>query len=247
VLEQALPVATIQTVLTREGRMGQRKRKLNMVLTVLLLIVQHIYSNLSQREAMRKTSKGLRYVWPAPEYVVAGASALSLSAVSTGARPLAALFREICRPLATAETPGAFLFGLRLMAINGMVEDEADTPANVTAFGRHHGDRGDSAFHQMQGVYLVECGTHAVTDTGFWPCHVSERHGGFRLLRAVGPGMLLMWDRSFHDFDMAAQAHATGAEILARVPSQLILKPVQTFADGSFTAYLTPSAYQRRT
>ncbi|MBU6351714.1 MAG: transposase domain-containing protein, partial [Chloroflexi bacterium] len=52
VLEQVLPVATIQAVLAREGRMGQRERKLNMVLTVLLLIVQHIYSNLSQREAM---------------------------------------------------------------------------------------------------------------------------------------------------------------------------------------------------
>ena len=246
VLEQVLPVATIQAVLAREGRMGQRERKLNMVLTVLLLIVQHIYSNLSQREAMHKVSKGLRYVWPDPEYVMAGASALSHRRYQLGARPLAALFHEICRPLATAETPGAFLFGLRLMAIDGTAEDVADTPANVAAFGWHHGDRGDSAFPQVKGVYLVECGTHAVTDAGFWPCHVSERHGGFRLLRAVGPGMLLMWDRGFHNFDMVAQAHATGAEILARVPSQLILKPVQTFADGTFTAYLTPSACRRR-
>lgn len=31
VLEQVLPVATIQAVLAREGRMGQRERKLNMV------------------------------------------------------------------------------------------------------------------------------------------------------------------------------------------------------------------------
>ena len=189
---------------------------------------------------MRKVSKGLRYVWPDPEYVMAGASALSYRRYQLGARPLAALFHEICRPLATAETPGAFLFGLRLMAIDGTAEDVADTPANVAAFGWHHGDRGDSAFPQVKGVYLVECGTHAVTDAGFWPCHVSERHGGFRLLRAVGPGMLLMWDRGFHNFDRVAQAHATGAEILARVPSQLILKPVQTFADGTFTAYLTP-------
>ena len=111
VLEQVLPVATIQAVLAREGRMGQRERKLNMVLTVLLLIVQHIYSNLSQREAMRKVSKGLRYVWPDPEYVMAGASALSYRRYQLGARPLAALFHEICRPLATAETPGHFCLG----------------------------------------------------------------------------------------------------------------------------------------
>lgn len=246
VLEQVLPVAQIKAVLASEGRFEQRERKLNMVVTVLMLIVMHFYSNVSQGEAMRKASRGLRYVWPDPEYVMAGASALSYRRYQLGARPLVALFQQVCQPLATAATPGAFLFGLRLMALDGTVEDVADTPANVAVFGRHHGDRGDSAFPQIQGVYLVECGTHAVVDAGFWPCQVSERHGAFRLLRAVGAGMLLMWDRGFHDFDMVAQAQATGAEVLARVPSHLTLKPVQTYADGSFAAYLTPSPYHRR-
>lgn len=246
VLEPVLSVAQIKAVLVREGRLEQRDRKLNMVVTILVLVVMHIYHDVSQREALRKASKGLRYVWPAADYVVAGASALSYRRYQLGARPLVALFQEVCQPLATEATPGAFLFGLRLMAIDGTVEDVADTPANVAAFGRHAGDRGDSAFPQVQGVYLAECGTHAIVDAGFWPCQVSERHGGFRLLRSVGPGMLLMWDRGFHDFDMVAHAHATGAAILARVPSHLRLKPVQTYADGSFTAYLTPSDYQRR-
>jgi len=246
VLEQVLPVAKIKAVLAKEGRVEQRERKLNMVVTVLILIVMHIYGDVSQREAMRKASKGLRYVWPDPEYVMAGASALSYRRYQLGAQPMAALFHEVCQPLATPATPGAFLFGLRLMAIDGTVEDVADTPENAAVFGRHPGARGDSAFPQIQGVYLVECGTHTVVDAGFWPCQVSERKGGFRMLRSVGPGILLMWDRGFHDFDMVAQAHATGAEILARVPSHLVLKPVQTYADGSFTACLTPSDYQRR-
>jgi hypothetical protein len=246
VLEQVLSVAQIKAVLASEGRIEQRERKLNMVVTVLLLIVMHFYSNVSQGAAMRKASKGLRYVWPDPEYAVAGASALSYRRYQLGARPLVALFHQVCQPLATEATAGAFLFGLRLMAIDGTVEDVADTPANVAVFGRHPGARGDSAFPQVQGVYLVECGTHAVVDAGFWPCQISERHGGFRLLRTVGPGMLLMWDRGFHDFDMVAQAHATGAEVLARVPSHVGLKPVKTCADGSFLAYITPSAYRRR-
>ena len=50
--------------------------------------------------------------------------------------------------------------------------------------GRHH--CGDNAFPRVKGVYLVECGTHAVTDAGFWPCHVSERHGR---KRTVGKGL----------------------------------------------------------
>jgi hypothetical protein len=132
------------------------------------------------------------------------------------------------------------------MALDGTVEDIADTPANAAVFGRHHGDRGDSAFPQVQGVYLAECGTHAIVDAGFWPCRTSERVGGFRLLRSLGPGMLIMWDRGFHDFDMVAQAHVTGAEVLARLPSHVTLKPVRICADGSFCAYLRPSDYQQR-
>lgn len=246
VLEQVLPVATIEAVLASEDRFEQRERKLNMVVTVLMLVVMHFYSHVSMGEVMRKASRGLRYVWWDPDYEMAGASALSYRRYQLGARPLAVLFHQVCQPLATPETPGAFLFGLRLMAIDGTVEDVADTSANVAAFGRHHGDRGDSAFPQVQGVYLVECGTHAVVDAGFWPCHTSERVGGVRLLRSVGPGMLVMWDRGFYAFDMVAHAHATGAEVLARIPSHVVLKPVRTCADGSFWAYIYPSDSRRR-
>jgi hypothetical protein len=45
---------------------------------------------------------------------------------------------------------------------------------------------------------------------------------------------------------MVAQAHATGAEVLARLPSNVTVKPVRTFPDGSFWANLYPSDYQRR-
>jgi hypothetical protein len=53
------------------------------------------------------------------------------------------------------------------MALDGTVEDVPDSPANGRAFGRHHSGRGQSAFPQVQGVYLAECGTHAVIDGGF--------------------------------------------------------------------------------
>jgi hypothetical protein len=246
VLEQVVPLEMIKAVIASEGRTEERERKLNMAVTVLFLIVMHFYSDLSMGKAMRKASKGLRYIWPDPDYDVGGASALSYRRYQLGAQPLVTLFHRVCQPMATEDTPGAFLFGLRLMAIDGTVEDVTDTPANVAVFGRHHGDRGDSAFPQVQGVYLVECGTHAVVDAGFWPCRTSERVGGFRLLRSVGPGMLVMWDRGFYDFDMLAKAHAIGAEVLARVPSHVILKPVRTFRDGSFWVNLCPSDYQRR-
>ena len=37
------------------------------------------------------------------------------------------LFDSIVRPLATSETPGAFLGGIRVMAVNGTVLDVPDS------------------------------------------------------------------------------------------------------------------------
>lgn len=246
VLERVVSVEQIKAVLEREGRVERRERKLNMTLTVLLLIMMHIHSNVGLGEVIRKACRGLRYIWPDAEYKVVGASALSYRRYQLGARPMAELFRQVCQPMATAATPGAFLFGLRLMALDGTIEDVPDTTANAARFGRMAGKPGESAFPQVQAVYLVECGTHAIVDAGFWSCHTSERIGGSRLLRGLGPEMLVMWDRGFHGFDMLVQAHATGAEVLARLPANVRTKVVQTCEDGSFCTYLAPASRTRQ-
>lgn len=75
---------------------------------------------------------------------------------------------------------------------------------------------------------------------------MSERVGGFRLLRAVTEGMLLTWDRGFHSFDMAQRTRSRGAHFLGRVPGHIRLKPIQHFSDGSYLAYISPSEYHRR-
>jgi hypothetical protein len=245
-IEHLVPKATIAAVLSAEGRVTQRERKLNLLITVLLVIMINIYTSDSITDVLEKMAQGLRYIWPDPDYGMPNASAISHRRYQVGARPVAALFHQVCQPLASPDTPGAFLFGLRLMAIDGTTEDVADTPANVAVFGRHQGDRGPSAFPQVQGVYLVECGTHAIVDAGFWPYHTSERVGGFRLLRSVTPGMLVMWDRGFHDYDMLVQTRQRGAHVLSRLPASVKPKVVRRLADGSYLAYLRPIDYQRR-
>jgi hypothetical protein len=243
---RAVPMTEIGAALEETGSQEVRVRKLSMVAVVLVTIAMNIYTHLSIGEAMRKLARGLRFVWPDPDYVVPKDSAIVYRRYQLGARPLVNLFHRVCRPMATPETPGAFLFGLRLMAIDGTVEDVPDTPANVAVFGRHHGDRGDSAFPQLQGVYLVECGTHAIVDAGFWPCHTSERVGGFRMLRSLAKGMLIMWDRGFHDYEMFVTAQKKGAEVVSRLPSHVKPQLVRTLPDNSWLAYLYPAEYQRR-
>jgi len=189
---------------------------------------------------------GLRLFWPDPEIALASKSAISQARYRLGARPVVALFHRLCRPLATDRTPGAFRFGLRLVALDGTVEDVPDSPANVRAFGRHHSDRGASAFPQVQGVYLSECGTHAVLDAGFWPCHASERVGAFRLLRSVCAGMLLLLDRGFYSFEMVERTLARGAHVLVRVPASVTLRVRWRLPDGSYWAHIYPADPLRR-
>src|SRR5438552_7589201 len=223
-LARAIPQETIAAALAETGAAARRERKLTMAVVVWALIAMNLYTTLSLGHVLQKLARGLRYVWPDPEYPVPGASALSYRRYQLGARPLVALFHRVCRPLATPQTPGAFLFGLRLMALDGTLEDVPDSPANVRAFGRHHSGRGASAFPQVQGVYLSECGTHAVIDAGFWPCHTSERVGAVRLLRSVGAGMVLLLDRGFYSFAMLERTLARGAHVLGRVPAHVTLR-----------------------
>jgi len=246
VIERIVPRATIAAILEAEGRLTQRERKLNLIVTVLLVIMLNIYTTYSIGAVLEKMAQGLRYIWPDPDYRVPNDSAISYRRYQLGARPLVVLFHQVCQPLATPTTPGAFLFGLRLMALDGTIEDVPDTLANAATFGRHQVKRGPSAFPQVQGVYLVECGTHAIVDAGFWPYQTSERVGGFRLLRSVKPGMLLMWDRGFHDYDMFVQTRKREAQVLSRLPAHVKPGLVQRLADGSYLAYLYPSDYRRR-
>jgi hypothetical protein len=245
-LSHVIPDATIRQVIAQEAVGEVRERRLTAVLTVWLVIALHLFPTVSISGVFRKLARGLRLVWPDPEVPLPTDSALAYRRQQVGARPLVALFRQICRPIATPQTRGAFRFGLRLMAVDGTCEDVPDTPANAKAFGRHTSARGASAFPQLQGVYLVECGTHCIIDAGFWPCHTSERVGGFRLLRSVKRGMLLLWDRGFHDFDMVLATRRRGAHGLGRLPAHLKPIPLRTLSDGSMLAALVPSDYARR-
>lgn len=243
---RAVPISEVRGAIQETGTQEIRERKLHMVAIVFLVIAMGIYSHLSMGDVMRKLAQGLRFVWHDPSHRLPKDSALTYRRYQLGARPLVRLFHLVCRPMTTPETLGAFLLGLRVMAIDGTVEDVPDTPENAAVFGRQHGSRGDSAFPQVQGVYLSECGSHAIVDAGFWPYRVSERRGGFRMLRSVEAGMLVTWDRGFHDYDMIARTQERGAHVLSRLPSSVKPQQIRTLPDGSHLAHLLPSDYQRR-
>ena len=244
ILQATLTNATIETVLTAHHAQAQRERKFTMTAVVWIVIAMNLYATIAISAVIRTVFKSLRLLSPADDPLLPGDSAFSYRRYQLGAQPIVDLFHAVCVPMTTPQTPGAFLFGLRLVAIDGTVEDVPDTLANVRAFGRLHGTRGPAAFPQLQGVYLVEVGSHALLDAGFWPIQTSERVGGFRLLRSVTPDMLVMWDRGFHDYEMLLAVHQRGGHVLSRLPAQVKPLRVRSLPDGSYLAHLVPSHYQ---
>jgi hypothetical protein len=237
----AIPHSTIQSVIADLGATEQRRRCLPADVTLLLTIAMNLFSHQALGDVFDSLISGLRFLWPDPDAGPVTKGAICQARYRLGARPLVELFRRVCRPCATPATPGAFRFGLRLMALDGTEEPIPDTPANAAAFGYPTNQQGRCAFPMVQAVYLVECGTHAVVDAGFWPYATSERVGGRRLLRSVGQGMLLMWDCGFHSYEMAARTRQRQAQFLGRVPSTVVFRPVRVLSDGSYLAWLRPA------
>jgi hypothetical protein len=246
VFMSVLPSSLISAVLAETGRRTQRVRKLNLVITVWVVIGLYLFARCSVKRVLVKLSQGVRLLWDNGEARLAGDGALSYRRDQVGVRPMAQLCQRVCQPLATPHTLGAFHFGLRLVALDGTVDAVADTPANVAVFGRVNSGHGISAYPQMRGVHLVECGTHALIGSTFWPYAVGERQGAFRLLPRIQPDWLLMWDAGFHDFDLWLAVSDRKAQVLAPVPSYLKPQWVQAWPDGSAWAYIRPSAAARR-
>ena len=245
-LEAAVPHATVEAVVADLGVAEQRRRKLPAELTMLLSVAMNIFTHHPLEDVLHELLKGLRLIWPDPDFATANKSAISKARYRLGAAPLVELFRRVCKPMAGEATQGAFLFGLRVMAIDGTTEDLPDTPENARVFGRPGGNRGDGAFPQAKGVYLAECGTHAIVDAGFWPCRAGEDSCARRLLRSVTAEMLLTWDCGLHSFDLAHDSRARGAHFLGRVPGNVKARPLWRLSDGSCLAYIYPSERQRR-
>ena len=100
-IARPVPWGDIQAVVAAHGPPQCRDRKLNAALTVLLVIAMHLYTHLSLGHVLRQLAVGLRYIWPDARYVVAGDAAISYRRYQLGPRPLMALFRRVCRPMAT--------------------------------------------------------------------------------------------------------------------------------------------------
>ena len=242
VLEQLCPRELVSELLSRCHAWGERERSLNQLLVVYYVIALSLFRRLNLAAVLAHLVRGLRWLWSNPSVRLPTAAALVYRRRQLGTPVMRHLFQRVCRPMATEQTRGAFRFGLRLMAIDGTLDEVADTFANALYFGRLSSGKHQSPFPQVRCLYLAEVGTHAIVDAVFAPCRVAEqRLAPLLLLRAVQPGMLVMMDRGIVSAaELSALVHQRQAQALARLKAGQFTHAEQVLSDGSYLLTLHP-------
>lgn len=240
-LTEVIPPAVITQAIERSHSRGKRRRKLPAELMAVAIVVLGLFAGATLRYAVLKTLQGLRLRSDFTTNEPAGKGAICKARYRYGPRLLRELFGLVCQPLASPASPDAYLFGFRLMALDGTIEAVADTPENDNAFGRRKGPRGPSAYPQIKCIYLEECGPHTVVGVIIRPCNASELGPGRVLLPLVGPDVLLLMDRAHCCYETIAAAQARGIHVLTRAKANLTLKPVRMLSDGTYLARMFPS------
>ena len=243
VLTRVFPPALVDEVIAEVGRTELRHRSLPARVMAYFSIGMALYSEGSYEDVLAQLTDGLSWASGWTEtYTPPSKSAIFQARVRLGAEPLAALFARVAKPIGGQQTPGVWLAGCRLVAIDGMCLDVADTTVNHEHFGRPGVNKGEqAAFPQARVVALAECGTHAVFAAEIGKYAQSEATLTEPLLGRLEAGMLLLADRGFFSYALWRKAIATGADLLWRVrtdrggPTPIHL---QDLPDGSWLAHL---------
>lgn len=243
VLTRVFPPELVDEVIAEVGRTEQRHRSLPARVMAYFSIGMALYSEGSYEDVLTQLTDGLSWASGWTEtYTPPSKSAIFQARVRLGAEPLAALFERVAKPIGGEQTPGVWLAGRRLVAIDGMCLDVADTTVNHEHFGRPGVNKGEqAAFPQARVVALAECGTHAVFAAEIGKYSQSEATLTEPLLGRLEDGMLLLADRGFFSYALWRKAIATGADLLWRVrtdrggPTPLHLEDLP---DGSWLAHL---------
>ena len=253
VLTRVFPPGLVDEVIAEVGRTERRHRSLPARVMAYFSIGMALYSEGSYEDVLAQLTDGLSWAsgWR-ESYAPPSKSAIFQARARLGPEPLAALFARVAKPIGGRATPGVWLAGRRLVAVDGTCLDVADTPANAGFFGRPGVNKGEqAAFPQARIVALAECGTHAMFAARIGTYAESETALTGSLLAEVTPGMLLLADRGFFSYALWRRAAGTDADLLWRVRTDKAgPKPshVQDLPDGSWLAQLrrsTPAAARR--
>jgi hypothetical protein len=244
VLASVFPASLVDEVIGQAGARERRYRALPARLMVYYVIALALFAQQGYEEVMRLLTQGLSWLsgW-SREWEPPSVPAIAKARARLGEEPLALLFSRVAGPVAdpaAEQAAGSFWRGLRLVAVDGMVLDVADTPENDAFFGRPSGGAVPGPFPQARVVALGECGTGALIDAALGPLRTGEQSLARQLLPSLARGMLLLADRNFPSWALWREAAATGAQLLWRVSASFTLPVTRVLADGTYLSVLRP-------
>jgi Insertion element 4 transposase N-terminal/Transposase DDE domain len=239
-LEQVIPAETLRQALFVTGRVNGRRCVLCHEVMLWVVLAMGVLTDLPIRQVF-KHARRLRVGEKTPQR-----SSLCEARQRLGVEPVRQLFHSVVGPLATPDTPGAFYRGLRLIGCDGSIFDVPDSQANANAFHRATGSRGDGAFPQVRKVSLVELGTHVefAFAAGGW--QDSEQALAELLFDQVPADALLLEDRGFFSYPAWKKLAARGVQLLVRIKSHMVFKPIRRLSDGSYLAKIYASPWDRQ-
>jgi len=246
VLARAFPIAKVQEVLAETGKASLRQRDLPAPVVVYYVVALSLYMQASSREVLRCLLEGLQWLRLGMSVTIAGKSGISQARTRLGPDVMRRLHDELVKPVALADSKGAWYRQWRLVSLDGSTLDVADEPGNDAAFGRPGASHGEAAFPQIRFVSLVENGTHVLFATQMAGCTTSEIALTRAVPPALRPGMLCLADRNFFGYEMWNAARATGADLVWRVKKNARLNRDQSLPDGSYISHIYPSERDRR-
>lgn len=238
-LERVVTPERIRQALARTGRVNERSCRLTHEVMLWVVIAMGWFTDVPIRQVFKRCRRGRE------GELTPGRSSRCEARQRLGGEPVQQLPADIVRPLATADTPGAFDKGLRRMAIDGTVLDVPDSEANAAAFHRAAGGRGAGAFPQVRKVSLVELGTHVEVALAIGGYQDGEQTLARQLFDHIPPDALPTEDRGFFGDDDWKDLDSRGIKLNVRLKSNRILVPIRRLSDGSCLVKIYPSSDHR--
>jgi hypothetical protein len=236
----------VDDVLLATARVEKRSRRLPAHVMVYFVLAMWLFFEDDYEEVMTKLTAGLRLLgswrdgWDVPT-----AGGITHARKRLGEEPLRVLFERAAAPVSHPGVKGAWLGGRRLMAIDGFSLDVPDSPANLEEFGKIQTGPKAGAYPKVSVVGLAECGTRAFIAAELGAARTAETVLARGVLGWLEPDMLLIADRNFYGYDLWRRAAETGADLLWRVKSTLVLPVLDTYPDGSYRSVVFASSASR--
>ena len=247
VIARYFPAEKVDAVLQETKRGSVRQRDLPAHVVVYYVIALALYMRSSYREVLRCLLEGVQWLMdPSAKVKVAGKSGISQARRRLGSAPMKALYDVVVKPVATAETQGAWYRQWRLVSLDGSTFDVADTADNEKEFGRPGASRGASAYPKIRFVGLLENGTHVLFAARMADYATDELKLAEEVVPALRKGMLCLADRFFPSYKLWKQAGSTKADLLWRTRQNARLDVERRFRDGSYLSRIYISTSDRR-